>query len=95
MKRPIGLVLGLLILFGCGGKTYWMVNDLNTNKVYYTKGIDNLSSGAVKFTDAQTGNTITLQNHGEKKMTEEEFKAAVPNMEKSQEPKAAPPTKNE
>ncbi len=95
MKRLMGLGLGLLLIFGCGGKTYWMVNDLNTNKVYYTQEIDNLSSGAVKFTDAQTGNTITLQNHGEKKITEEEFKAAVANVEKSQEPKAAPPTKNE
>jgi hypothetical protein len=72
-----------------------MVNDLNTNNVYYTNDIDNLSSGAVKFTDAQTGNTITLQNHGEKKMTEEEFKAAVANVEKSQEPEAVPPTKEE
>ena len=95
MKRLLGLGLGLLLIFGCGGKTYWMVNDLNTNKVYYTQGIDSLSSGAMKFTDARTGNTITLQNHGEKKMTEEEFKAAVANVEKSQEPKAVPPTKNE
>ncbi len=95
MKRLMGLVLGLLLIFGCGGKTYWMVNDLNTNKAYYTQEIDNLSSGAVKFTDAQTGNTITLQNHGEKKMTEQEFKAAVANVEKSQEPKPIPPTKNE
>jgi len=95
MKRLLGLGLGLLLIFGCGGKTYWMVNDLHTNKVYYTQGLDNLSSGAVIFTDAQTGNTITLQNHGEKKITEQEFKAAVANVEKSQEPKAVPPTKNE
>ncbi len=95
MKRLIWLVLGLLLIFGCGGKTFLMVTDLETNKVYYAQGIDNLSSGAVKFTDAQTGNTITLQNHGEKKITEQEFKAAVANVEKSQEPKAVPPTKNE
>ena len=93
MKRLLGL--GLLLIFACGGKAYWMVNDLNTNKVYYTQKIDNLSSGAVKFTDAQTGNTITLQNHGEKKMTEEEFKAVVGNVEKSQEPQAVQPAKNE
>jgi hypothetical protein len=95
MGRIMGLVLGLLLIFGCGGKTYWMVDDLNTNKAYYTQGIDSLSSGAVKFTDARTGNTITLQSHGEKKITEEEFKAAVANAEKSQEPKAVPPAKTE
>ncbi len=95
MKGLMGLMLGLLLVFGCGGKTYWMVNDLNTNKVYYTQDVDSLSSGAMKFTDAQTGNTITLQNHGEKKITEEEFKAAVANVEKSQEPKAVPPAKKE
>ena len=82
MKRLMGLGLGFLLIFGCGGKTYWMVNDLNTNNVYYTQGINNLSGGAVIFTDAQTGNRVTLQNHGEKKMTEEEFKAAVGNVEK-------------
>jgi hypothetical protein len=82
MKRLIGLVLGLLLIFGCGGKTYWMVNDLNTNKVYYAQGIDNLSGGAVKFTDVQTGNAVTIQNSAVKKMTGGEFKAIAGNVEK-------------
>jgi hypothetical protein len=95
MKRLVGLVLGLILIFGCGGKTYWMVNDLNTNKVYYTQGINNLSGGAVKFTDAQTGNAVSIQNSEVKKMTEQEFKAAVANVGKSQAPKAVPPEKSE
>ena len=84
MKRLMGLALGFLLLLGCGGGAkYWMVNDLNTGgNVYYTQEVDNLSSGAVKFTDAQTGNTVSIQNSLVKKITEEEFKAAVGNVEK-------------
>jgi hypothetical protein len=77
MKRFIGLVLGILLLLGCGGKTYWMVNDPYTKNVYYTDGLDKLSSGAVAFTDAQTGKEVSIQNSEVKKITEEEFKAAV------------------
>ncbi len=77
MKRLMGLALGFLILFGCGGKTYWMVNDPYTKTVYYTVGLDKLPSGAVTFTDAQTGMEVSIQNSEVKKITEDEFKAAV------------------
>jgi len=77
MKRIMGLALGFLLLFGCGGKTYWMVNDPHTKTVYYTEGLDKLSSGAVTFTDAQTGKMVSIQNSEVKKITEDEFKAAV------------------
>jgi hypothetical protein len=77
MKRPMGLALVFLLLFGCGGKTYWMVNDPYTKTVYYTEGLDKLSSGAVTFTDAQTGKEVSIQNSEVKKITEDEFKAAV------------------
>ena len=33
--------------------------------------------GAVAFTDAQTGNLVSIQNSEVKKITEDEFKAAV------------------
>jgi len=83
MKRLIGLVLGLSLLIGCGGGAkYWMVTDPSTKNIYYTQGVDSLSSGAVKFTDAQTGNAVSIQNSEVKKVTEEEFKAAVVNVEK-------------
>ena len=78
MKRLMGLVLGLFLLIGCAGEAkYWMVTDPSTNNIYYTQEVDNLSSGAVKFTDAQTGNAVSIQNSEVKKVTEEEFKAAV------------------
>jgi hypothetical protein len=82
MMRLIGLVLGLLLLFGCASKGYWMVTDPFTKNVYYTQSVDSLASGAVKFTDGQTGKAITLQNSEVKKMTEEEFKAAMGSLEK-------------
>jgi hypothetical protein len=77
MRKPMGLALGVLLLFGCGGKTYWMVNDPYTKNVYYTEKLDKLTSGAVAFTDAQTGKEVSIQNSEVKKITEEEFKAAV------------------
>jgi hypothetical protein len=77
MRRPIGLALGFLLLFGCMGKGYWMVNDPYTKTVYYTKQLDMLASGTVSFTDVQTGKMVHLQSSEVKKMTEDEFKAAV------------------
>ena len=77
MRRRRGLALGFLLLFGCGGKTYWKVHDPYTKTVYYTDGLDKLSSGAVAFTDAKTGEEVSIQNSEVKKITEEEFKAAV------------------
>ena len=83
MKRLIGLLLGLSLLIGCGGAAkYWMVTDPATQKVYYTQGVDSLSSGAVKFTNAQTGNAVSIQNSEVKAISEQEFKAAVGNVEK-------------
>ena len=79
MKRLMGLVLGFLLLFGCGGKTYWMVNDPYTKNVYYTQKLDFLTSGAVTFNDAQTGKMVSIQNSEVKKITEDEFKAVAPN----------------
>ena len=77
MKRLMGLALCFLLLFGCGGKMYWMVNDPYTKNVYYTEKLDKLTSGAVAFTDAQTGKEVSIQNSEVQKMTEDEFKAAV------------------
>jgi hypothetical protein len=59
-----------------------MVTDPSTKNIYYTDGVDSLSGGAVKFTDVETGNMVSIQNSEVKTMTEQEFKAAVGNVEK-------------
>jgi hypothetical protein len=82
MKRLIGMALGILLLFGCAGKGYWMVNDPYTKNVYYAQGLDFLASGTVTFTDAKTGKIVHLQTSEVKKITEDEFKAALANAEK-------------
>ena len=76
MKKLLGLVLGLLLLSGCGG--YWMVTDPTTKNVYYSEDVQqSKSTGAVKFIDAKTGNSVNLQNSEVKEITKNEFKAAV------------------
>jgi uncharacterized membrane protein len=76
MKKLFGLVLGLLLLSGCGG--YWMVTDPTTKNVYYSEDVQqSKSTGAVKFIDAKTGNSVNLQNSEVKEITKDEFKAAV------------------
>jgi glutathionyl-hydroquinone reductase len=82
MKRLMGLALGFLLLFGCAGKGYWMVNDPHTKNVYYTQKLNLLASGTVSFTDAKTGKMVNLQSSEIMKMTEDEFKAALANAEK-------------
>jgi hypothetical protein len=69
-------VLGFFVLAGCGG--YWMVTDPTTKNAYYTEEVEqSKSSGAVKFIDAKTGNSVNLQNSEVKEITKDEFKAAV------------------
>jgi len=76
MKKLFGLVLALLLLSGCGG--YWMVTDPTTKNVYYSEDVQqSKSTGAVKFIDAKTGNSVNLQNSEVKEITKDEFKAAV------------------
>jgi len=69
-------VLGLFILGGCGG--YWKVTDPTTKNIYYTEDVkESKSSGAVKFIDAKTGNSVNLQNSEVKEITKDEFKSGV------------------
>jgi hypothetical protein len=76
MKRLMALMLGFLLLASCGG--YWMVTDPNTKNVYYTEEVEqSKSTGAVKFIDAKTGNSVNLQNSEVKEITKDEFKAAM------------------
>jgi hypothetical protein len=55
-----------------------MVTDTSTKNVYYTEEVQqSKSTGAVKFIDAKTGNSVNLQNSEVKEITQDEFKSAV------------------
>jgi hypothetical protein len=66
----------MFVLAGCGG--YWMVTDPTTKNVYYTEDVEqSKNTGAVKFIDAKTGNSVNLQNSEVKEISKDEFKAAA------------------
>jgi len=66
----------LLILYGCGG--HYLVHDPASGANYYTKDVDRVGdSGAVKFKDHVTGSNVTIQQSEVKKISEEEYEAAV------------------
>jgi hypothetical protein len=64
----------LCILSGC---TYYRITDPTTNKIYYTKGIDDRRSGAVVITDAKTKRKVTLQDSEVEKISRDEFIVGV------------------
>jgi hypothetical protein len=52
----------LLLLFASACTSYYRVTDQATGKTYYTTGYDRTDSGAVKFEDANSRSTVTLQS---------------------------------
>jgi uncharacterized lipoprotein YajG len=71
MKR-IGL-LGVACLLLAGCTTYYKVTDIETQKHYFTTGVQKKSSGAVSFKDSRTGSEVTLQSSEIRKVNKEEF----------------------
>jgi hypothetical protein len=60
-----------LLLAGC--TTYYEVTDPTTGKAYYTTSIDTNSSGSSTFTDARTGDKMTLQNSQVATITQQQY----------------------
>ena len=67
-----------LPLLASGCASYHQVTDPSTKKVYYTKHLRSRRRGAVIFTDAATGQKVTLQNSEVKQITHRQFDQAVP-----------------
>jgi len=57
--RTVIALLSAVSLAACAH--YFKVTDPASGKVFYTEDVDRKGS-AVEFKDAQTGNTVTLQN---------------------------------
>ena len=70
------MLCGLVaVMAGC--TTYYQVNDPAGTKEYYTTKIKETKTGAIAFTDKKSGSVVTLQSSEVKKISEDEFEAAV------------------
>jgi len=70
--------LGLLLLVVSGCTTYYMVRDPSSGRTYYTTEVESAGqTGAVKFTDAMTGSVVTMQSSEVKKISSDEYEAAL------------------
>lgn len=78
MVRKINFLLPalLLMLYGCG--SHYMVRDPESGTAYYTTDIDRAGdAGAVKFKDKATGSMVTIQQSEVRKISEDEYEAAI------------------
>ena len=70
------MAASMLLLAGCG--TYYRVSEPASGKEFYTTNIDDAGrGGAIKFTDARTGEVVTLQNSAVKKISSDDFEKAT------------------
>ena len=73
MWTMVGLIMSMA---GC--TNYYRVSDPGTGHTYYTSKVkDGGRTGAIKFEDAKTKSTVTLQSSEVKEISEEEFEAGV------------------
>ncbi len=79
MRHKILEILPVMFLLvgiaGCGG--YYIVKDPSTGNIYYTDSIDKEKGGAIKFKDAKTNTSVTIQNSEVKKIPKKEYKSAL------------------
>ena len=68
--RP--LLFSVVLLAG-GCTTYYQIRDPESGNVYYADDIKTLDDGAVRFTDANTGNEVTVQDSDIKEISEDEY----------------------
>ena len=75
MKRLLPLLMAAFLLMGCS--SYYKIVATDTNRVFYTKSISNKKSGAITFTDANSGEKVTLLQCSQKKISKEEYQDSV------------------
>ena len=69
MNKTLRMALAGVLFAGAGGcTTYYRVEDPGGSKTYYTDHISDEDSGAIKFKDLQTGETVTLQSSAVKEV---------------------------
>jgi hypothetical protein len=78
MRRSIAvlgsMIIGsvMLLMGGCSSN-YYTVKDPVSGNSYYTDDIDEISGGAIQFTDQRTGSMVTIQNSIVKEINEQEY----------------------
>lgn len=75
-QLSVWMLCGLALMVG-GCTSYYRISDPAGTKEYYTTDIDKSRSGSIKFKDAKSGSTVTLQASEVKEISEDEFEAAV------------------
>jgi len=70
-SRILVLFITLCSFFGC--TNYYRVTNPTTGKAYYTTELDREGDGVLEFTDARTGEKVTLPGSEVREITKEEF----------------------
>ena len=70
---PLNALLLLIALTAVGCTTYYQIQDPESGHIYYSDNLKMLDDGAVRFTDAQSGNEVTIQDSDIKEIPEDEF----------------------
>ena len=65
----------LIGLAACGG-SYYEVTDVGSGKAYYTRDVDR-DDGHLRFKDEASGDKITLGSGEVRRLTREQYQAAV------------------
>ena len=65
------LFIALCFLFGC--TNYYRITNPDTGKAYYSREVDEKGDGVLEFTDARTGEKVTLPGSEVREITKEEF----------------------
>jgi len=77
LSIAVSILCGLLMAAGCS-TSYYRVIDPESGKTYYTNKVEKAGKGgAVKFKDAQSGNSVTVQSSEVKELSEGEFMAGL------------------
>ncbi|MEL6741747.1 MAG: hypothetical protein AAFP26_13915 [Planctomycetota bacterium] len=74
-RRALGVACVLVAggtLASCG--KHYRVSDPASGSTYYTKDVNNLRGGAVRFNDAATGERVTLQDSQVERVNKKEYK---------------------
>ena len=75
--RVVAAMLVVVMLVGCVGCAYYRVTDPTTDKIYYTRHLQESSAGSVKFQEAETDKTVILDTAEIEQISEDEYNVGL------------------